>query len=223
MQKQFIFFFLLLLLIPFSNAKSQKVKSNDLQLWAAFELEFKLFSGLSLQLSDEMRFEKNIDQLDCNLLDVGLQYRITDFLKLSAAYKLKSRRDNTNDDVYLIAATTAFNIDRFNLNYRIRYENEPYKENEKENNIRNRLGAQYNIKDFPLSPFVSGEIFYRFNYDKGDRFNRYKLRFGIEYEPFKNQKIDLDYTYDSEFNMKKIDIKRIIGITYSIDIDCLNF
>ncbi len=223
MQKRFFLLLLLLLLIPFSDAKSQKVKSNDLQLWSEFELDFKLFSGLSLQLSDEMRFEKNIDQLDCNLLNVGLQYRITDFLKLSATYRLKSRRDNTSDDVYLLAATTGFDIDRFNLNLRIRYENEPYKENEKENNIRNRFGVQYNIKDFPVSPFVSGEIFYRFDYDKGDRFNRYKLRFGIEYEPFKNQKIDLDYTYDSEFNMKKIDIKRIIGITYSIDIDCFNF
>jgi len=61
MQKRCYILFLLLLLISFSNAKSQKVKSNDLQLWAAFELEFKIISGLSLQLSDEMRFEKNID------------------------------------------------------------------------------------------------------------------------------------------------------------------
>jgi len=219
MQRKFyLFLFLLVLFISISELKSQNIKSNDLQLWAAFELEFKLFSDLSLQLSDEMRLEKNIDQLDYNLIDIGLQYKITDFLKVSATYRLKTRRDNTNDNVFLLASTASIDIDRFDLSYRVRYENEPYKENEKENNIRNRLAVQYNIKGSPISPFVSGEIFYRFLYNKGDRFNRYKLRIGIEYEPIKNQKIDLDYTYDSEFNMKKIDIKRIIGITYSIDI-----
>ena len=219
MQRKFyLFLFLLVFFISISELKSQNVKSNDLQLWAAFELEFKLLNDLSLQLSDEMRFEKNIDQLDCNLIDVGLQYKITNFLKVSAAYRLKTRRDKTNDNVFLLATTASINLDRFDLSYRVRYENEPYKENEKENNIRNRLAVQYNIKGSPISPFVSGEIFYRFLYNKGDRFNRYKLRIGIEYKPVKNQKIELDYTYDSEFNMKKIDIKRIIGITYSIDI-----
>jgi len=198
MQRKFyLFLFLLVLFISISELKSQNIKSNDLQLWAAFELEFKLFSDLSLQLSDEMRFEKNIDQLDCNLIDIGLQYKITDFLKVSATYRLKTRRDNTNDNVFLLASTASIDIDRFDFSYRVRYENEPYKENEKENNIRNRLAVQYNIKGLSVSPFVSGEIFYRFLYNKGDRFNRYKLRIGIEYEPIKNQKIDLDYTHDS--------------------------
>ena len=200
------------------DAKSQKIKSNDLQLWSAFDLKYKIINDLSFLFSEEMRFDENIDQFNCNLIDLGFQYKFTSYLRASAVYRFKSKRDKTNESIYIVAATASFDIKNFAFSHRTRWENEPYKENEKENNLRNRFGVKYKIKNFPITPYTSAEVYYRFLYDTGDRFNRYKLRIGIEYEPIKKQKIELDYTYDSEFNMNKIDIKRIIGVTYSISI-----
>ena len=170
----------------------------------------------SCKVSEQIRFDQDISKFESNLIDIGVQYKPLDFMKFAAFYRLKSRTDEKNH-VMILSAYAEKEIKRLSMEYRLRFDNEPNQDKDNEYYLRNRLELYYNIKG-PVDPFISGELFYRFNYDKGDRFNSYRLRIGTDFKIAKNQKLTLHYTYDSEFNMKKIDIKRVIGLFYTIEL-----
>lgn len=199
--------------------------AKDNELWTGYEWQMGLTDNLSLKIGEQVRFFRDITTVKQLLNDFGFKYSIFESLSATAFYRLRLKQTDPSNQIFKpyheinLAASYDFDYKPVQFSYRLRYQKE-FKDDKKSNEeyFRNRLIAETKVaKDF--IPYVYGELFYRVNYHKGDRFDNYRLGFGFEFRMIKAIKLSAGYTYEETFNDPEPQSRNIFGLNANINLD----
>ena len=203
----------LLLLIGTAN----RVYSQDeMRLRMGVKLEKDITKKLKVDLLPEIRLESKT-QLEETLLETGLTYELLKFLDVAGQYRLSFIPEQEGaQHRFAIDLKPQVALKDLKLQYRLRYTNYTDFDIETEDNssyFRNRLQCKYDFNNFPLTPFVSAELYYRA--DKED-FN--KSRYGTGFELRLNKTTEIECYYLLRYKHKNDKTEQVIGIEFKIKI-----
>ncbi len=183
---------------------------NDAGLWASINLEKKLSKKVSLQFSEELRFNENITELGAIFSEISGEYRYNKMFSISAGYRFTQRRKV--DDSYSIRHRYMINLNvknkigQFSTNVRVRYQSQ-FKDVQSsedgmvpDNYLRTKLSVKYELGK-KYTPFISGELFFNVNRPDGILMDNYRIAAGVDYEFSKRSSVELGYQIDSEIQV----------------------
>jgi|GEM_PF-3080750 len=213
----FIFSFVLLASDTYARHTTFDDGDADRELWTAISIE-KEFDDFSLIFKQDIRTRENfINHFNATNTYIGGEYKFNDFLRFSLLYRYVYKEDNKSNDQLLLIYSPKYEIDNFEIKYRLRYQ---YVNKETpENVLRNRIGCGYKFDDL-IDPYVNYELFYKFNEPgKEDEFYRQRFEIGNSFKINKENSFSLSYRYEVELNKKedifdKADKSHIIKIEY---------
>ncbi len=198
--------------------------SKDNELWLGYRWQYTINKDFSLRFANQVRIFRDATTVKQLLHDFGVRYSVADFADLTVFYRLQLKHQDPSKEMYQpfheinLAASAGFEYESIELSYRLRHQKE-FRDNKKSHAeyIRNRIAAQSkHLKDF--RPFAYGEVFYRMNYHKGDRFNAYRLGLGMDWRINKSLRLSGSYTYEEEFNADEPELRNIWGLELSFNL-----
>lgn len=198
--------------------------SKDNELWTGYKWQYTINNDFSLRFANQARIYRDVTTVKQLLHDFGVRYSVTDFADITAFYRLRLKHRDPSKEVYQpfheinLAASAGMEYESIDFSYRLRYQKE-FRDDKKSHDeyLRNRIVAQAkHLKDF--RPYVYGEIFYRVNYHKGDRFNAYRLGLGMDWRISKSVRLSGSYTYEEEFNIEEPELRNIWGLEMSFNL-----
>jgi hypothetical protein len=211
----------LILLLAFT------VYAKDNELWVGGEFGVDLINKISLETGEQLRIYKSISVLQQSITDIGLKYELNKYFDAGLFYRLHMRynqesqkltpRHEININLYI-----NYKIDDIQLLYRFKYQYEFIREkDENEQHIRNRLKIRANYLN-QLKPYLLTELYYRYDWSKGDRFDKYRLSLGLDWKINKMNTLTIFYMYEEEINVKSPNISNIFGLFYGFSIGDLS-
>lgn len=225
----YLFRFLLftMLLVVFRQLSAQETKVvRDLQLWTGAAVEKSLGKAWTLSLKEEIRFKKDISELNNYFTDAGLRYNLNrNFaLELGYRYTRDKNSDNSYDNLtrYNLDLRYKGRLDFITITYRLRYQKEVEGFNliEQDTNyekyVRNRMKISYT--DFKkITPYVSFELFHLFEYAKPADFEYIRVQGGVKYEPGKLGSFTLAYGFNRELTSEEPALISMFRINYAYE------
>lgn len=213
--------YLLILIIIFALsspvdlfADDQKIRDN--QIWAGAEVTVPITKKRwTAEIGQQIRTEHNNNNIEYHISDFGIKYRINSILRASSSLRLKAGAKEPKFAWYA-NMYAKYSLKDFRFTYRLRYQKKFDNTDDNEDYLRQKLTIKHKTKNI-LSPYISAELFYRFRYDKGDRFDKFRLYFGSDLKLSKRNSLKLYYLYQQEINMPNPGIQSIFGIFYGYD------
>lgn len=208
-----------------SNAQSQS--ETDWASWNTIGVEYKLNKKWSFGLEEQFRLKENFSETDEFFTQLSADYELFNNFKLGAGFRYIRQNDNTGkiqgyEDHFRFQfdATYKHKINRFNIGYRIRYQNKnelgvSSDEGDYANqNIRFKTSVEYNFKKWSFDPKFSAEIFNRFQEGQDNGFNKYRLTLDTDYEIKNIGKVGVYYRFEKELNVDVPDTANILGLSF---------
>jgi len=191
---------------------------KDFQLWLDAGVNYKVNKKLDLKFEAAYRRENNLADLNETYLELQVQTDPYKFLVLSGGYRLSGWFDQYLVNRLFTFARFSFNIDRFKIQYRLRFD---YNFNATlgtlSNNLRNKIKVSYRTRKFPLDPFIAYELFYRTNHFDS-RVSQQRMDIGLDYSISKKNDLKIYYRFQQQLNDYAPNQNYILGISYSFDI-----
>ncbi len=207
------FFLIFILFIVVDTLYAQ---GNELRIRMGAELETDITERLGVEVNPEIRLQSK-NELEESLIELGVKYELFKYLGIAARYRVSSLPDNNNlQHRFAFDVKPNISISNLKIKYRLRFTNYTDFDIQTENKsgyIRNKLICQYDFNDFPLTPYVSAELFYR---KEQNDFN--KSRYGVGILQKLNKKTDIDVYYLYQKKHKKEKYSHIIGVAFKIEI-----
>lgn len=213
----FIFFLI------YTIGHSQTVVVRDLEAWTRARIKKDIGNKWELSLEEEFRLEHNASQLYEFFTEAGISYSLNKQWELGVNYRLIRNRTNSGDFETRrrinadMAYRRKFNRLRFSWRARIQSRNE-VDETYTNNNLRNKFALKYNIKKCKLSPYFSGELYYKFVKTMESGFNKVRFTFGSDWSVSKKSDIAFFYRIERELNEEYPKTTNIIGLKYDFGI-----
>ncbi len=220
---------LILLFLGFCLAGSVSAQDGP-STWIELEFSKKIIKDLKVEINPELRMYGGFE-MDSYIFEGGLSYKIHKYLSVGGYYRYENEykyKNSTGEykgqeasNRLAFDAKSGFELDRFNLSFRIRYTNGgDYDQttDDKVSYFRYRVKVDYDIKGSKFVPFASVELLHDLIYKEIDR-TRYTA--GLNYPINKHHEVGLFYrlqdyyeTKDKPGEQKKS--MNIIGIGYSL-------
>ncbi len=212
---------LLLLLIAGFSGFAQ----NGPSTWFEMEFSKKIVKNLKVELNPEVRFLSGF-KMDTYILEGGLSYKLHKYLTIAGYYRYENAWDykkstgaykgQVASNRFAFDAKTGFEIDRFDVQFRLRYTNGADFDQATDDRVsyfRYRFKTEYDIKGSKLIPYISLEAFHDLITKDID-----KIRYtgGLSYPLNKNNELGLFYRLQ-DYTSDKTSLN-IIGIGYSLKI-----
>ena len=196
------------------NAFAQQA---DKGLWTSVEVKKKLNKRLSVSFEEEYRELNQLGYTDQFKTSVGLSWKFKKYLKAEAGYTLTNKYDPTDLEQWktkhrLTAALIySFKVNRFDVslqekvqtNYRFGLLADEFKSNPA-HYLRSKAKIAYNIKGYPINPYVFSEAFLSLNEPDGpsvpgsmQKFTALRLGSGVEYAFSKKLSASLGYLFET--------------------------
>jgi long-subunit fatty acid transport protein len=199
---------LYLSLLCFLSVKSQ----TDFGLWSNIAVEKEISKKMEIQLEEELRFNQNVGRLNSLLTEAGFKYKINKYYSLGASYRFTYYTENRFGNRFTLSNQVKYKIEDFTLNYRLNLQTDFSTKDPVEYKIRNKFGVDYKInKRWEIG--VSGELFYSFYYNR-NRFDRYRLAYGVDYSFKKRHKLSASLMFQQEFNVANPESDVILAFKY---------
>jgi hypothetical protein len=151
----------------------------DVQLWTEVGLRYDATEKVSLSFDQQVRFDDDVSRLGAVMPEFGVNYNVTDWIRVGVGYRLEYERDNSGDLVVRHridgGARLRANLGDVRLEYRLVYQEgiRPRSKDQYRHAIRNRGDIAYRgLK--PWIPAVSVELFHAI--DEGDTIHLDKIR-----------------------------------------------
>jgi len=219
-----IFLNLLCFLILGGHSPALHAQENDFQIWTDLSVNKELTKKWDLSFEQNLRFGNNVTQLSKSYSNLSAGYSVADFLKLSVLYRFVIRN---KDESYIYGHSFAFDatlkqkFNRFKLSMRnrfmLKYSEILSSDKGKipDRYYRTKMELVYNIRKFPLDPFVSVESFLLM--PKGDEafFDAVRTAFGLEYSINKRQALEAYWLNEWGLNKEADNNNFVLGISYS--------
>lgn len=160
----------LFFLLSLNMAYGQDLQETaDLETWTSMKLRVKPTKKFSLYAEQAFRFDDNSAHLNSIFTELGVGYKLNKHWSFGTGYRLI--RDEfgdgaTREQRFQVDAKYRHGINRFKLNYRLRYQSSDIRGissadgDVSTQKIRLRTGLAYNIRKWPLDPYFSVEGFF---------------------------------------------------------------
>lgn len=214
------FFLVLLLLISGTVVSAQ---DKDFGMWYSVSARYEIVKNLRLNVSEELRTASNASEVDQYFTDLGLDYKLNDYISFGGYYRYIRKRE-TKDDFYArnrfygeIDLTYPFNRFEFSYRFRLQRQTNKYADDveEKAPRLYNRhkFAIEYNIPNFKLSPSVYYERFYRLKYISS--YFSDSERYGIElnYKFNKKHRAGVGFLIDKDLH-PNVDYLNVLTLSY---------
>lgn len=227
---------LLIILIPFFgftqdsglSQDGEYVEVQDFESWTSIALKFKAGKKWTFDLQEQMRLDNNSSEIKGFFTQIGTDVEIFKGFKTGLGLRFINRYDNEGSQQgwehyfrYHLDVSYKHKIDRFTLKYRFRYQNlNEISLSRSEGDIpisylRLKFQLGYNIKNWKLDPFVSGELFNHrengINYGLSD----YRITVGTNYKMKNFGKLGIYYRYEKEISDYYPKTSNVLRIKYT--------
>lgn len=201
-------------------------QTSDFGLRTDVDLKKKLTDKIDLEFNEELRMNNNASSFDRSMTTLGASYDFNKTFKAGAFYTyiyLNNQKDGYWEGRNRFGAwvTAGHKFDRFKISLREKFQT-TYRDEELGNFlynpktvIRSRLGLSYNIKKFPVDPYVSAEMQYQLNNPYGNVVDGWKYTAGAEYKISSKFSFDLYFRLDKSINVKNPANLSVIGTSLS--------
>lgn len=202
--------FISLLILQARPLDAQDVKAvQDLQLWTGIEVEKTFFNALTISLEEEIRFRKDISELNIVFTQLGIEYDINDNFALAGKMRYSWNKGSDliydNEGRYSLDLKYKKQINTFSASYRLRYQNEAESVGPLTNSfaferyLRQRIAINYtSLKR--IRPTLSAEIFHQAEKPIFGSIDQVRILGGIRYKPKYIGQIKLEYGFSRELN-----------------------
>ncbi|NJN50113.1 MAG: DUF2490 domain-containing protein [Polaribacter sp.] len=195
-------------------------------------MHYKPVKKIKLILEQSWRLKEQARVTDEYFTELTFEYRLFDNFDLAFGARYIKENDNVGkiqgyEDHfrYQIDASYSADVGQLDVGLRVRYQNK----NElgisealgdiPSENLRFRTSFTYKIKNWPLDPEASVELFNRFQDGRNLTFNKLRFTVGTSYEIKKIGKFEIYYRYetnDNTFNLEQLDVLGL-GYVYKIN------
>lgn len=215
---------------------------KDFGIWSSADLKIPITKKLDVGFGLNARFKSNVTEVKKTFISPSISYKVFDFLKLGADYRFANHPEtgffghynthritlDANFDLFKFEKERAdsASASKFQISARLRYSHENEAGDLNDNNLREQIKLEYSFpKDLGLKIYGSAELFYHFNdeirYNSSsvstyNRFNKMRIRAGLEYALSKRSSIEMFYMIEPEFESDNLDFILGIGYTYEL-------
>jgi hypothetical protein len=230
MKIRLLFFISLSFLCCHSTIAQQ---NKDAGMWATFSIQHAITKKINVVVDQELRLKENFQRINLFYTNVGIDYKVNKFLKISPTYRAiqKKRLEGTYSYRHrlMLDVTTKKKIQKFTISERVRYQAEVQdlytskKGKLVEQFLRFKTDLKYSLSD-NVTPYVSCELRYQIRAPRGDGplydrgFHRIRNVIGVDYQINKKNSVNLYYLIQSEFNISTPESIYIVGVAYSLTI-----
>jgi len=219
----------LLFILAFWFAVSALAQDGP-SIWTELEFSKKITKNLKAEFNPELRLLDGF-KMDSYILEGGLSYKLHKYLTLAGYYRYENEykykkksgdyKGQESSNRFAFDAKTPFKLNRFDIQFRLRYTNGSDGNDETSDRIsffRYRAKFEYDIKGSKLAPFASAELFHDLVLKDIDKA---RYTFGLSYPINKSNEIGLFYRLQDYFEPENsVEEKKtslnIIGIGYSL-------
>jgi hypothetical protein len=222
---------LLITLISFCSFS--QTSSSDLALWSSIGVNYSPVKKLKFGLEQHLRLKEQAVTIDEYFTELSVKYEFFKNFEIGGGVRFIKENDNVGNKQgfrdyfrYNIDISYSHDIKRFEIGYRIRYQNKrevdlPNNETDTPTeNIRFKTSIKYKIKKWPLDPKFSAEVFSR----RGDgelvvsdaSLSKYRLTLGTEYDFKKFGELGAYFRYQE--NTNNLESIKVIGLKYTYSI-----
>lgn len=199
-------------------------QEKDFGIWYNLNSTTRLTKKLDLDFSLNLRTFNRAAKVDEGYTEIGLSWNLLKFLAFAGSYRLTEKLEDDSKyhirHKWLADIKGTGDVGNFSFSGRFRFQRQDkiYIENS-EDEIpdyygRIRFKAKYNIKSFPLDPYLSYETFFRmFEYSE-KRFDKNRFSVGAEYKINKKNSVEAAYLFQRDYLPHLSDIS-IISISYN--------
>lgn len=196
---------------------------QDLESWNSVGLKYKASKKSSFQFDQGLRLVKNASEVDQVLSDLSYKYKTNKYLSFGVGLRYSANKGGNgefdNDFRYNLDAKVKHDISRFELKYRLRYQNKNELGKSVEEGdiskkyVRLKAGVKYNVKSWKLDPEFSSEIFRSYTFGaKG--FDNVRFTLGTNYSLKKKGDVGFFYRLEKELNAVRPQTSYILGLKY---------
>jgi hypothetical protein len=169
---------------------------GDFQVWNTDSQEMKIGKNLKAVTEEEFRWGDNAREFYYHHYDAGLVYASAPSWNIGGGYRYiyaLSRGKFTIENEPYVTATLFWQCKGFTIDTRSRVEYQHFEHQDDNWRYRNKLSVKFPWKftKWEIQPFVSDEIFVRF--DDSQRLNQNRLASGLGMKLTKNVKAEIYY------------------------------
>jgi hypothetical protein len=204
----------LVLFFPFLTVWSQE---RDVQFWLTANIRKDLGKNFRLYYEQSYRTYENLTKTKTFTFEAGGYYKPWKFLWLGTYYRhYNDFRDNRKSNLTGIVLLKE-KVKRFDLKSKTRYIYIFGHEVNTEHFLKERISAEYNIKNCKINPFVSSEINIHLQSQKTEP-EEIRFYVGADYNIARHHNIEVYYRYSQEMNVNNPVNLHTIGIDYVFDL-----
>lgn len=207
-------------------------QTENLGSWMTIGFNKELGKNFGLSIDQEARFKDNFTSINLFYTNVGINYRITKFLKVSLVYRnIQKRKDDGSygfrSRIYTDFAFK-FKPGKWTLAYRARFQAEWRQAGYNRENgnlpevfLRNLFKFGYEVGPH-LIPYIGSEFRFQLQNPRipwGNGFDRQRLIAGMDYKVNDMHTIGAYFLHQKEYNVNDPQTLYIIGLEYTISID----
>jgi len=215
-----VLLFLTVFIFSWTGVEGQ---NRDASLWTSVGFEAKLVKRLSVNISQEFRFNENISELGTAFTDAGMTYKLNKYFQVAANYRFTQKRRTDNyysfRHRFYVDIKYSKKLKPFEISIRSRLQDQ-YADIGRASDggvpeyyLRNKLKLNWDTKK-AYSPYLSIELFSPLAYPHDIAFDNIRSSAGIEYAFTKHQKADLYYMIQKELNVSSPKTDFIVGLGY---------
>jgi len=191
--------------------------AEDLENWFSADITYKVSKPFRISAGLGTRTSDGLSSLKYHLFDLGASYKVFDFLKVDASYRAQIRPTETRHRIVIQANASVLELDRLDVDYRIRYQIVDRAVRDSKLQLRHRIKASYNLPNNPINPFVHNEWYQSLSGSiKG--FNKVRWGFGFDVELIKDLDFSLFAIQEKSFNVEAPERTWIVGVGFGYTI-----
>jgi Protein of unknown function (DUF2490) len=218
-----------LMILLFGSVSVVFSQKPDFGMWYSVSVEHKFFKKFEFDLSGDIRTIDNASKIREDFIEGQLSFKIIKHITVAGGYRPEYHLDKDDNyhwrNVWFAEVKGTLPIGRLSLSARFRFEDR-YKTYFLDRNDevpvahgRYRFKAFYNIRKFPVSPYIEAEFYspmFRKSIQNPERsINKKKFTCGLEYYFAKKQSLEFEYIYQVDYfpGLTKINI---LSLNYTL-------
>ena len=184
---------------------------RDLGTWLGAGISYDLTKNISLDISEEMRYNISVADLYQLNSDISLSYKFTKKIKVGIDYRY-SVRELADVNRVGCSLTLREGVKDFDFSIRSKIQYSFIPDRQEGSSWRNKGTIKYEVTK-KLTPYFSAELFYAFSNDI-DQFDNYRLETGLSWELNKHHELNPFFLYNQEFQVNAPEILNVFGLSY---------
>ena len=206
---------------------SQEDNNSDFETWSSIGFNYKTKGKWDFGIEEQLRLKDNSSVIDGYFTELSTKFDPFKHFEFGAGIRF-IRKNDTKGKKQGYENHFRFHLDayfkekwsRLSFKTRLRYQNRDElgvsnaEGDYAKQNLRLKVGLDYDIKKWKLDPEISAEIFYYFEHEQVNQFSKYRVTIGTDYKIKKAGKIGLFYRFEQELNTLNPQKTNILRIKY---------